>query len=367
MLTKEKKQKATDILVVLLFLWFYISSFLWQPFYAAVSPYGTLILCAGLGLLFLLNLNIKDSLTDLCVMIAADVAAAINLFILHSNKGAVLVVWSMTLLLFLTGWMKISEKTKRIISGCAFLLVIPWYAIVRWDYGFNMAGLAFLVFFIMGVVFLEYIKNDFMFDYIKWVQIVFFAATCLLLICYHARSMIVSLLVFGGVWLLLPLVSGKRNVFRLIVMLFTLGSIAFTGLYAAIGRTGFQLKILYKDVLSGREAIWSELWEAFIHRPLTGVGSSYELKSFFIFEVHNGLFDILTVHGIIVFLLFLWLLYRALFHYETQNYSWYPDRRLALSGVFALLMASFFENCFIVPPYSVVFFSLLLIADSDFD
>ncbi|SKB86317.1 O-antigen ligase like membrane protein [Lachnospiraceae bacterium] len=372
MLTKESRQKYSDILVILLFLWFYLSSFLWQPFYEKVSGFGTLILFLGSGALFLINTDIRDLFTgedkrhviaDLAVMAAADVLALLNLFILGSNKGAALVIWSMTLVLFLAGRITVSENTKRILSGCGCILLIPWYAVVRWDYGFNMAGLAFLVFFLMGVVFLEYIKNDLEFEYLKLVQAVFFAATMLLLICYHARSMIVSLLVFGMVWLLLHHIRDKKLYFRALCVIFTLGSIAFTGLYSALGATGFQLRILYKDVLSGREGIWSELWGALIKQPLTGVGSSYELKSFFIFEVHNGLFDILAVHGIPVFILFMWLLYRALFRLERWDYRWYPDRRLAVSGVFALLTASFFENCFIVPPYSMIFFALLLLSE----
>ena len=235
--------------------------------------------------------------------------------------------------------------------------MIPWYSVVRWYFNFNMAGLIFITFMVFGELLLEYAKNSFELYYLKYVQGLLYLVTFLAAVCYHARSAALCIIAFGLIWLILPKLAGK-GVYCLLPAAAIAGSIAFTLIYTAVGKKGMNVKILYKDVLSGRQDIWRELWEAFLARPLTGIGSSYKIKSFFIFEVHNGLLDILIVHGIIVFVLIVFLLLKRLLDLKNVGYAFYPEKRLAAAGIYCYLFASFFENCFIVPPYCFFVFIL---------
>ena len=77
-------------------------------------------------------------------------------------------------------------------------------------------------------------------------------------------------------------------------------------------------------------------------------------------EVHNGLLDILIIHGTVCFCLviyFLWRRLRGIREVASQN----KLAKTAMAGIFSMLVASFFENYFIVAPYSMIFFYLFLI------
>ena len=366
----NKTTEKYEYVLGALFLVLTLGSFITQKLYSVISVYGTLIMFAALTVVCVM-LTIKDrekylrpdAAAVFCVL--AAVIAPISLSFLHSGMGAVLIIFDLVLSLFLiirgtglSGWM------KRALTFAGAALMLVWYPVVRWDYGFNMVGLIFIILMIYGEIFMEYMKNDMDLQYLRYVQILFFFTSILLTVCYQARSAALSIIVFGISYFAVPLIIRNRVLYNVWIFLFTGGSLIFTGLYVLISTTGWNVRLLYKDVLSGRELIWSELWQVFIKSPLTGIGSSYEMKNFFIFEVHNGLMDILVVHGLPVFICIAALLVMALNRLFSRDLLFCPDKRLAFSGICTLLFASFFENCFIVTPYSCVFLVLMMICVS---
>ncbi len=361
---QEAIRKKNGIIVGVLFVWLILSSFLFQEFYAVATRYATLFIFLVLSLLFIGNVRIKEEWKaggfELPVCIAAILITGINLIILGSNKGAFFTAADILLLLYLAPKIELSCGVSRVLAGALSALMVWWYAFVRWEYNFNMAGLVFISLMIFGELFLEYVKNELELYCLKYVQLLLFLTTALFTLCYHARSALICTLIFGLVWVLLPLISGKKS-FYVLVALSTFGSLVFTGVYAALAHSGREITFLYKDIYSGRQDIWAELWTAFFSKPLTGIGSSWDIKSFFIFEVHNGLLDILVVHGILVFAGVLFLLLRRLAEMNRVSYAWYPEKRIAAAGIFCYLFASFFENGFITAPYEILFWVLLLI------
>ena len=360
--------KYVGLIICALFTYLYLSSFLTQDIYAATTPYATLIIFILMALVALGAIDPVDRLKNKDIEFIAAAAAAliglINLFLIGSNKGAFLIAADNAMLLYLAGKVPLSERCRKFICAVGVSVMIPWYAVVRWYYNFNMAGLVFITLMVMGELLLEYVKNHYEFYYLKAVQILLFAVTLLFTVCYHARSAALCVVLYGVVWLLLPGL-GKSKAYHALVFFATAGSLIFTLIYTALGIKRVELKVLYKDVLSGRQDIWRELWGAFIRHPLTGIGSAYKLKSFFIFEVHNGLMDILVVHGVIVFVCIVFLLLKRLYGLKNLSYAFYPEKRLAAAGIYCYLFASFFENCFIVPPYCFIVFVLFEIALAD--
>ena len=353
--------KYAGLIICALFAYLYLSSFMLQEVYAATTPYATLIIfvlmTAVLFGLFNPVKRLKERDVELIAAFLAALIGALNLFLIGSNKGAALIVADNALLLYLAGKVPLSERCRHFICAVGISMMLPWYSVVRWYYNFNMAGLAFITLMVMGELLMEYAKNNFELYYLKYAQGLLFAVTLLFTICYHARSAALCVLAFGVVWLILPKLSESR-LYYILPAAVTAGSLAFTLIYTAIGLRGMEIRILYKDLLSGRQDIWRELWGAFLSRPLTGIGSSYKIKSFFIFEVHNGLLDILVVHGILVFALIVFLLLKRLLELKGAGYAFYPEKRLAAAGIYCYLFASFFENCFIVPPYCFIVFFL---------
>ena len=364
---QDRVKEKYEYIPLILMMLFMAGAFIHQKLYALTAPWGTLTVFIGLCVILFLYMrgNREEILKTDPVSIACIVAVIItpvNLFILGSGKGAALIVFDLVLIFFLIlRGFRISGRIKRGTALAGSVLMLLWYPVVRWDYGFNMVGLAFIILLIFGEILLEYVKNDLGMEYLKYVQILFFVTSVLLAVCYQARSAALSMAVFGLFYLLTPVIINKRAIYNVCIFAFTIGSILFTLFYTLLGKTGWNGRLLYKDLLSGRELIWQELWQEFLKKPLTGIGSSYEMKNFFMFEVHNGLFDILTVHGILVFIPVLFLLIRTLSSLFSPDVKFCPDKRLAMTGIYTLLFASFFENGFITTPYSVVFFALLLI------
>ena len=74
---------------------------------------------------------------------------------------------------------------------------------------------------------------------------------------------------------------------------------------------------------------------------LTGIGTNFELKSFFEKNVHNAMYNFLVIHGILVFAGIVYFVCKRLkaFHERIK------DNRVILCAMSAL-MAVFFESWF---------------------
>lgn len=363
----EKIKKSSGCLFAAVFTYIVLSAFISQDIYAATTRYSSLIFFALLAVMTLPYLQGALKRRDtglLCVVLTAAVSM-LNLLLIHSNKGAVLIPTDMALAFYLSRRISLSDRIMKYMAFAGSVLIIYWFGMVKWAYNFNMAGLTFLIMLICGMLFLEYMKWERELEYLKYVQVLLYITAFLYATLYHSRCAMAGMLIFGLFLLAGRKIAGSRRLYMAFAWLLTLGSVAFTLLYVMLGRTGFNLKILYKDILSGRQDIWAELWAAFLKQPITGIGSSYHLKSFDIFEVHNGLFDILAVHGIFVFAIIIYMLIKCMAAFRENAAKSGGPALIAMAGIFAMLAASFFENFFTVPPYSIYFFFLLTVCRGD--
>ena len=376
----RQKIWANRILLAVLTLQF-AGCFLSQRLNGVAARFTSLMSFFALGVLCLAQADIAHRkmafLKDKEVWIAGigSAAALLNLFLIGSNKGAFLTAADVLLMLYASGFWKIRKADLLYASGLGSALLIWWYGNVKWDYNFNMVGMVYITICVLGLVFLELLREKIW--YAGAVQVLLYVTCVLFCMLYHARCAMMGLIVFGVLYLLADLVYRSKVLSALLVFGGTAGSLIFTLLYMLMGQLGLNIRILYKDVLSGRQDIWAELWQAFLKQPLTGIGSSYELKSFFIFEVHNGLLDILAVHGIFVFACVAYLLCKRLWGFLSLGGNALDPtgekppvlsrnlNRIRLAGVFAILFTSFFENFFIVSPYLLVVMILIAPAEDE--
>ena len=361
-----KIRKNEGVVISAMFSLLVAISFINETLYEKAGRYSSLLMFIVLCVLVAAHLEEIWNNRDIrfIIVVLTGIIAMTNLILIHSNKGAVLIPSDLVLIALLASYISLSQAAAAYMAVVGSVLTIIWYIDVRWTYNFNMAGLTFMLFMIMGVIFLEFLKENPKYDYLLYLQILMYVTAFIYATLYHSRSAMIGIAAFGIFSLCGPLIRKSKLLFTLILIITTGGSVAFTVLYLILAGKGINISFLYKDLLSGRQQIWKELWGAFFEHPLTGIGSSYVLESFDIFEVHNGFFDILTVHGMIVFaLVFImilsavneaWLMLRD--SGSGKNYS-----TLALAAVFAMFTASFFENFFITPPYSAFFFYFLLI------
>ncbi len=80
-------------------------------------------------------------------------------------------------------------------------------------------------------------------------------------------------------------------------------------------------------------------------------------------EVHNGLLDILIIHGLAVFIAACcFLLYRLFGIRKIAAAD--PVAKCAMAGIMTMLLTSFLENYVIVPPFSLLFLFLFAIINN---
>ena len=349
--------------------------------YEAVAPYGTIIASIGLITALFCYVDIKEMLKDpaFLLMCAADAIALVNLFIVGSGKGAILTVADFLLILYLSNKIKLSGK-QVIISVCYLgFFFLYWTFDVKGyfkGYNTNYGGLVLISGFFFAIYALEYLryylvevkgkKNA------KWLILLtlyFFVWGYNIIAWYRSRCALLGLMMFA-VLMLIPLKVWKNKAFYYTVTIgTTAGAVLFSLLYVWLGvmKDTFRIQIFYKDIISGREEIWSELWGAFIKQPVTGIGSSYEMQLDWLggmFEVHNGLLDILIVHGIAVFAVTIVFIIKRFLELHESAVSGHLNK-CAMAAVFAMMMPAFMENYIIVPPFSLILLILMSVARHD--
>lgn len=358
--------------------------------YSIMAPYGTLIAAVFLIITFFCYVDIKDALKDkyFYMMAVADILALIHLLVLRSNMGAILTVADFLLVLYLSDKITLSKPEVIISAIYIGIFFLYWTIDVKGyfkGYNTNYGGLVLLSGFVFLIYAYELImkeygaklldacdksakKNKAIYIFLRLVELFLFAMAYNIIAWYRSRCALMGL-VFFTLLFVIPRKVWKNKVFYWVVTLGgTVGAVLFSLLYVWLGnmKDVFTVRLFYKDILSGREEIWKELWGEFIKKPITGIGSSYEIKLDWmggIFEVHSGLLDILIVHGTVVFLVTIILLIRnllALHEKVSDNYMC----KVAACGIFGMLAAAFIENYIIVAPFSLMLLVLFSYVNS---
>ena len=371
----DKRIMAGNIAVMAAVFILTTSEWHFYSWYEAVTPYGTIIASIGLAVALFCYMDIEEMLKDpaFLLMAAADIIALVNLFIVGSGKGALLTAADFLLILYLSNKIELSEKQVIITMCYTGFFFIYWTVDVKGyfkGYNTNYGGLVLISGFFFAVYALEYLRHHLTVvrgkKNAKWLillTVYFFAWGYNIIAWYRSRCALLGLIAFA-VLILLPLKAWKNRAFYfLLTLATTLGSVLFSLLYVWLGvmKDTFRIQIFYKDIISGREEIWSELWGAFIKQPVTGIGSSYEMQLDWLegmFEVHNGLLDILIVHGIPVFAVTLVFIVKRFLELRDRAVSGHLNK-CAMAGVFAMMMPAFMENYIIVPPFSLILLLLM--------
>ena len=354
---------------------------LWNEYawYEAVAPYGTLISLAFLCVTFVCYVPVSYAVKDpfFYAAAAACVVAGINLIVIGSGKGAFLTAADVLIVIYLADKIKLSEGQMWFIGAYMGFYFFYWTYDVKGyfkGYNTNYGGLVLITGFVFAVTFFTALREKLKDTekggarFLSIFMVFMFAWGYNIIAWYRARCALLGFVVFA-ILLLIPMKVWKNKVFYTLLTLgTTLGAIAVSLLYVWLGKYAlkFDIRIFYKDIISGRDQIWADLWGAFLAMPVTGIGSSYKINVDWMggmFEVHNGLLDILIVHGIIVFAVTVYMLIDRLLKirvFASENHV----SKSAAAAVFALLAASFMENFFIVPPFLLCTLVLIAIARS---
>ncbi len=360
---KSKRRETLNFALLLLMFIIYALVFTIAKFY---DYYNVVYPCAGitnfciLVVLLFNNVNVaaavrnKDS--ELYILAALILITGIDLIVVHSGKGAFFVPVNFLLIWYMSDKLYLSGRLMTVLAGLytGFLLFYLFIAYPRlfttfenYKYNTNTAAT-----FTIYTLLCAFILLEIFYDRSKIVGL--FMVTLLLkgfqLSLWHrargAFIMLVMFMIFRFVvpekwWSIKPL-------YILLCIMATFGSLVFVGLYVVVGATGanFRMPFFYKEVFSGREQIWYELFLKLVDRKhpymlFTGIGTNFELESFFEKNVHNAMYNFVVIHGIIVFAGIIYFIFKRLMKLRTNIIH----SRVALCAM-CVIMAVFFESYF---------------------
>lgn len=378
----SKRQNIGNIILMIAI--FAITTLEWHfsAWYALFTPYGTLITFVALVAATLCYVDIKDMVKDPVFWLIAGTSAIalMNLFIIGSNKGCILVVLDMGIVLYLANKIRLTKKQTFIVLGYIAFFFFYWTIDVKGyfkGYNTNYGGLILITGFACLMIISEYITNYLRehpgkFNKLYIIVELFFIALAFNIIAwYRSRTALIGLITLLLIKLIPIKVITNRIVYMCVSVFGTLGGVITSLAYIGFGKLKgvVDIQLFYKDLISGREVLWNELWQEFMKSPLTGIGSSYVVKTDFMegmLEVHGGFLDILIIHGIIVFIPLFLLFTKRLLDKRTVV-SKNKINKSVFGAIICMLVTSFFENFIIVQPFTLmilILFSQLNLEDA---
>lgn len=367
---ENKRKYVINWIAVIALMIFYAGTWLFPMFYHVTERYNTSIIFVCLAILFLNNVDwvgeLKKKSPELLATGLAMVVALANLFIIGSNKGCFLIIANMLMLWYICDKVRLDGRQLEFMCGVFTFVFLIWALIdLAFSYNSNTGASVTTFTFFCAMALLVRIseKKEF-----YGLLVVFFVVRLVNLVLWHlARGAFLALFLFLFFYYIAPKKWwSSKKMFSFLVYFSTLGSLVFVFMYVALAATGvnFKMPFFYKNLFSGREQIWLEIWNKLKNMLLTGIGSGYKLESFFEYNIHNVMYDILAVHGIIVFVLTLYILLRKMLmmrEHLTYEAAGAPLKILAASGIFAIAIESFIDMDFMWADYTPVILFLLLI------
>lgn len=378
-----KEILVKDIVTIIIMfgmLMFYSLTFFVPKFYGLTEDYAGVIVFGFLGLLALCNVNpiekIKNKDIEFIALGILAIMVLVNIILVDSGYGCFFVAVNFALIWYLSGVIKFKRWQVYLFSGLYVAMLLYWFsAVYTWmfaDYSSFAMNTNTAATFTMFSMLCAFIFFDMLYEKHKIAGLFMTIALvkCFQIALYHrSRGAFIMLMMFLLFRFFVPKKWWEKKGFFIIMCLAaTFGSLLFVAFYIWLGTTGvnFQMPFFYKNIFSGREAIWLEFWNLFIKKPLTGIGTNVTITSFFEFNVHNAMYNILVIHGVLVFALTLFLMYRRLF----ACHKGIASRRVqlcAMAAIFAVCIESFFDVDLIWANYSLNLLFLLLTMNGDYE
>lgn len=371
------KNILTTILMFFAFM-FYTLTFFVPKFYGLTEDYVGVFVFLILAGITLTNVNpikkIKEKDIDFIVLILLAIVTFVNILVVKSGFGCFFVAVNFAMIIYLSGEIKFEKWQIYLFSGLYVAMLLYWFiAVYTWmfaDYSSFAMNTNTAATFTVFSMLCAFVFFDALFENHRIAAGLFITIAlikCFQISLYHrSRGAFIMLTVFFVLKYLLPKKWWEKKGFIVGMSIFaTFGSLLFVAFYVWLGTTGvnFSMPFFYKNIFSGREAIWYEFWTLFKDKPLTGIGTNVTITSFFEFNVHNAMYNILVIHGVFVFAGTLFLLYRRVFSCR-KTIMGRPVSLGALIAVFAVCIESFFDVDLIWANYSLNIFFLLLTASS---
>ncbi|MCI8853834.1 MAG: O-antigen ligase family protein [Lachnospiraceae bacterium] len=366
---KEKRGDLWSWIILGALVFFIYLCWFFRAGYLAGIAFATPVFCVILAAALLGTVGIRSFFKDRegQLVTAGCILALLNIFLVKSGKGAIFTIGSFFLLLYLSDKIRFTGRQKLILAALCIPYYAGWWFIKTTEYNTNTPGMIELGLFLLICLGLEEGKRRY-----PKVQFWLLAVEILLGILgmgvarhFHARSGFYGFLILFVLYFLGPLLASRRWMKRVLTVGVTVGAMFITLPFCWLYVHDFVIdgQRIPIDILNGREIAWIEFWNAWLKRPLTGIGSDFmhAIPNWSGLEAHNTLLSLLWVHGILVFALVLYLLLKRMSCLEKRENgekpAWMP-----YAGIITMMVVGAAETFYCAGIYNGIFFVLLTCA-----
>lgn len=367
-MNRQKIHQLIDWCVILIFVVIIIGTTatysLWEKSFFIAPVCIFFALC----LLLLNHISLKDCFRtknkEFFLMSGGVVLSSINILLINSRIGAFFTIADFLLIIYLADKVHFNKIQIGVIAFTSFSIWFYWQFISTADYfnsPLNPNGVSIILLsnFSVFVCYFTYLLS-LRIQLSKWI---YYSIMLLLIIflakrtfAFHSRGALLGVIAWAVTFYILP----KKNFTIPLILGF---SLLIPALYVLLWKSGIAESATFfgKRINSGREIIWYQFFMAFINHPITGIGSDFDrmVPDLYLKEIHHSLLDLLFVHGIPVFLLVLYFLYKRI--QEIINVSSGFLRTVCLSSIYGMITVGTFENYYIVPPHNILFLMIFII------
>ena len=159
-----------------------------------------------------------------------------------------------------------------------------------------------------------------------------------------SRASLMGLAVFFLI-MIFPFIITNKKIFKCISTIIIIGAILFPYIYVGMWENDVEIDLGTgnKKFYSGRQLIWSSMMNEFEGKELYGIGSKFRTKDIDTsLNVHNSLFAIYMIYGVLNFIVFLPLFIK--FIWRMQEKSKMRSNRIAIAGILGMLVISYYET-----------------------
>lgn len=364
----QKIHQIIDWCIIAIFLFFIVTTMTTAALriqFTYIAPLGLFI---ALCLLFLNQISLKDCFykkdVEFYLLCFGIFLAGVNIMLIGSNLGAFFTIADFLLILYLANKIHLDNIQLGTIAFSCILVLFYWLFINKETYDNsisnpNVASLIIFTSFCVCISFLVYCLSSFSLS--KWtyhiaILIIFYIVTKRIL-SLHCRGVLLAIIAWAGTYYILP----KKKFTISLILGF---SLLMPVVYVLLWKSGLVdgVTVLGKKFASGRDIIWYEFFKVFIHHPITGIGSNFDvmIPDLYLKEVHHGLLDLLFVHGIPVFLIVLYFMYKRISEVITSSFD--SIKGICLASIYGLIVSGSFENHYIVSPYNILLMTIFMIS-----
>lgn len=266
----------------------------------------------------------------------------IGAFINNTGYGSLLTITTMYLLFMYVE--KINIRSHCMTSAVMIVMIGEVLFLIADKTNYNTNTIGYISFAMIIFITLLYMSIKHKNILIHLCFITFLIINIVYIYHSDSRASLLGLITFGVLLIFSKMLKNKK-IFKIMILLIVIGTITFPYTYVNLYKKGVSIDLDYgnKRFYSGRQVIWGNMIRDFKGKELYGLGSNYRaISKENSLNVHNSVFAIYMIYGILNFCIFLPMFINFIWNMHKNIES--KTSRVAISGIIAMLIISYFET-----------------------